>query len=288
MVIDTNSRDIAWIYYVGKLFHVDIVRSVPRSTDKIHVYLMQPSLPSPLLPSRNRIIAKSDARRGSNLTREYIKITRMAGVETFKTDFSALRERERRNESLFERFVESYKRTRPLDFFVFLLLTHDTQKTIPITVRGGRGKKKREKIYGSSSKLDRRMLQRSRENKFQWKFQFRRVTHRFVISTSIAKKGIRGEWREKLRDSTDDKCLSTGKNGEFSNRGSNRRSLMIPPTLSLLSKAFELTVFEHPRRRPGYVHKHNYFLSILLFAELFPRPLPPFPFVLPSIISVSR
>lgn len=191
MVIDTNSRDIAWIYYVGKLFHVDIVRSVPRSTDKIHVYLMQPSLPSPLLPSRNRIIAKSDARRGSNLTREYIKITRMAGVETFKTDFSALRERERRNESLFERFVESYKRTRPLDFFVFLLLTHDTQKTIPITVRGGRGKKKREKIYGSSSKLDRRMLQRSRENKFQWKFQFRRVTHRFVISTSIAKKEIR-------------------------------------------------------------------------------------------------
>lgn len=152
---------------MGKLFHVDIVRSVPRSTDKIHVYLMQPSLPSPLLPSRNRIIAKSDARRGSNLTREYIKITRMAGVETFKTDFSALRERERRNESLFERFVESYKRTRPLDFFVFLLLTHDTQKTIPITVRGGRGKKKREKIYGSSSKLDRRMLQRSRENKFQ-------------------------------------------------------------------------------------------------------------------------
>lgn len=288
MVIDTNSRDIAWIYYVGKLFHVDIVRSVPRSTDKIHVYLMQPSLPSPLLPSRNRIIAKSDARRGSNLTREYIKITRMAGVETFKTDFSALRERERRNESLFERFVESYKRTRPLDFFVFLLLTHDTQKTIPITVRGGERKKKREKIYGSSSKLDRRMLQRSRENKFQWKFQFRRVTHRFVISTSIAKKGIRGEWREKLRDSTDDKCLSTGKSGEFSNRGSNRRSLMIPPTLSLLSKAFELTVFEHPRRRPGYVHKHNYFLSTLLFAELFPRPLPPFPFVLPSIISVSR
>lgn len=101
----------------------------------------------------------------------------------------------------------------------------------------------------------------------------------------------RDSWRVKgeiARFRADDKCLSTGKSGEFSNRGSNRRSLMIPPTLSLLSKAFELTVFEHPRRRPGYVHKHNYFLSTLLFAELFPRPLPPFPFVLPSIISVSR
>lgn len=107
--------------------------------------------------------------------------------------------------------------------------------------------------------------------------------HRFVILTSIAKKGIR-EGIARFRPVT-----NVCQQERVENSVTVEASVVDDsPTLSLLSKAFELTVFEHPRRRPGYVHKHNYFLSTLLFAELFPRPLPPFPFVLPSIISVSR
>ena len=146
MVIDTNSRDIAWIYYVGKLFHVDIVRSVPRSTDKIHVYLMQPSLPSPLLPSRNRIIAKSDARRGSNLTREYIKITRMAEVKTFKTDFSLLKEREREETKVY--LKDSLKVIRGHALWIFRFSPFNARHAKNDSnygTRGGEEKKKGKK-----------------------------------------------------------------------------------------------------------------------------------------------
>lgn len=61
-----------------------------------------------------------------------------------------------------------------MDFFDFFFLTHDTQKTIPITVRGG----KNIYIYikWKFFKIEPTNVTHSRENKFKWKFQFRRVT----------------------------------------------------------------------------------------------------------------
>lgn len=65
----------------------------------------------------------------------------MAGVETFKTDFSALREGRgggRETKVYLKDSSSKLQEDTPMDFFDFFFLTHDTQKTIPITVRGGK------------------------------------------------------------------------------------------------------------------------------------------------------
>lgn len=82
-------------------------------------------------------------RRGSNLTREYIKITRMAGVETFKTDFSLLREREREETKVY--LKDSLKVIRGHALWIFRFSPFNARHAKNDSNYGTRGERKKKK-----------------------------------------------------------------------------------------------------------------------------------------------